>query len=134
MSTLPADLAGLLRPDGAVLVPGEVAGELLAAAVRDMTARARRDGLSVSPRAVVVLQALHVAAERHDTDRFANEPPPRPAAKVEIDSEDAAQRMGCTAQHVTRLCRAGRITGRQVGRVWLIDRASLDSYRFRRPS
>lgn len=134
---VPAELpAGLLRPDGSVLVPSDVAGELLAAAVRDLTARARRDGLTVSDRALRVLQALHEAAERHDTT------PPAPAgtgagthasaSPTVITTTHAADLLGCTDSYVRRLCRAGRLTGERVGPLWLIDQASLNAYRYRR--
>jgi excisionase family DNA binding protein len=115
-------------------VPPDVAGELLAAAVRDLTARARRDGLLVSARAARVLQALHDAAERHDAGQAGSDDgtPDAPTAKVEISATDAAKLLGCSAEYARRLCRSGRIHGRRIGRAWLIDTASLDAYRYRR--
>lgn len=119
-------------PDGSVIVPPDVAGELVAAAVRDLTARARRDGLAVSARAIAALEALHRAAERYDAAMFVDEPAPAASPTVEIATQDAASAMGCTVQHVTRLCRSGLIRGRRIGRAWLVDQASLDAYRFGR--
>ncbi|MGI5182233.1 helix-turn-helix domain-containing protein [Dactylosporangium sp. CA-152071] len=134
MSTIPGDVARLLRPDGSVLVPGDVAGELLAAAVRDLTARARRDGLLVSARAQRILLALHEAAERHEqTSTAAGTEPVAPATVAgRVAAAQAAGLLGCTESYVRRLCRAGRLAGERVGPVWLVDTESLDAYRYRR--
>ncbi|MFV2102810.1 helix-turn-helix domain-containing protein [Micromonospora sp. LOL_024] len=118
-------------PDGSVIVPADVAGELLAAAVRDLTARARRDGLAVSGRAVAVLQALHEAAVRHDTTSSGPGTPTATTPMVEISTHEAATLMGCSAEYVRRLCRSGVVIARRIGPAWLIDRPSLDRHRHR---
>jgi excisionase family DNA binding protein len=133
--------SNLLQPDGSVLIPAAVAGELLAAAVRDLTARARRDGLLVSARAARVLQALHEAAERHDEDQAATAAtsdsgsPPAPTSTVgaAVTVTEAAAQLECSPRWVRYLAETGRIAGRRTGRVWLLDPASLDTYRRHRP-
>lgn len=46
-----------------------------------------------------------------------------------IDSATAAELLGCSRQHVTDLCRRREIDGARVGRVWAIDRASVERHR-----
>lgn len=136
MTTPSVDLAPLLRPDGSVVVPGEVAGELLAAAVRDLTARARRDGLLVSARALRVLQALQEAAVRHDEDQAAasatgSTHEPSATLGTALTVAETAALMQCSPRWVRYLAETGRITGRRSGRVWLLDAASVKQYRTR---
>lgn len=126
------ELDGLLRPDGSVVVPAHLAGELLAAAVRDLTARARRDATLVSPPALRVLQALHQAAVRHDerpSGSAAGTPEGEPS-RVEVSTGQAAMVMGCSASYMRRLCRSGAVSARRIGTAWLIDSASLDAHRY----
>ncbi|HEY9475776.1 MAG TPA: helix-turn-helix domain-containing protein [Mycobacteriales bacterium] len=127
-------LEGLVRPDGSVVVPGSVAGEVLAALVRDLTARIRADGGEVSPAARRVLYALHSAAQCHD-----QVPDERPGSGVgtvgarrvmvePLTAADAAGMLECSTGYVRRLCRTGRLTARRTASVWLIDPVSLDAY------
>lgn len=137
--TAAGDLSRLLRPDGSVIVPAAIAREVLRALTRDLTARVRADGGEVSPGARRLLYALHAAAEAHDrapvVDAVADPMidtetvPPAPGT-VEITATDAAGRLGCSAQYMRTLIRAGRVSGRRAGaRLWLVDVASLDAYR-----
>lgn len=126
--------------DGSVIVPGDVAGDLIAAVVRDLRNRARRDGLSVSARTVAVLTALQHAAVRHEerqaaptaTSEVGSVPPP--SLTVWITAREAASAMGCSEEWVRALCRSGAVMGRRAGTTktapWLIDTASLDRYRY----
>jgi excisionase family DNA binding protein len=44
----------------------------------------------------------------------------------EIDPEEAAVLLDITSSRVRQLCRAGELQARQVGRNWLVDRASVE--------
>ncbi|MES9804976.1 helix-turn-helix domain-containing protein [Streptomyces cinereoruber] len=127
----PTAPARLLRADGAVVVPAEVAGEVLRALVRDLTARIRADGGEVSPAVRRLLYALHEAAQHPGTAPASSGPgtPPAAPATVELTAPEAAYLLECSPEYVRRLARTGRVLGRRAGRVWLIDPASLDSYR-----
>jgi excisionase family DNA binding protein len=127
----------LIRPDGSVLIPAEVAGDVLRSLVRDLTARVRADGGEVGPVVRRVLYALHAAAQRpdHSTVEHSsdNGTSPGTAATVEeVTASEAAALLGCTPGYVRRLVRNGTLTGRRRGaRAWAIDRAALDTYRHR---
>lgn len=43
-----------------------------------------------------------------------------------ISTDQAAERLGCTSQHVSRLARTGGLVGRKIGRDWMILRESVD--------
>ncbi|MFE3635815.1 helix-turn-helix domain-containing protein [Streptomyces sp. NPDC059168] len=130
----------LTRADGSVIVPATVAGEVLRALVRDLTARVRADGGELSPRVREVLYALHTAAQRADAFDSVTAPfdstaatgsTPRPSGTVCV--AEAAALMGCTPRHVRALITAGRLPAERVGaRVWAIDPAALDHYRHHR--
>lgn len=130
--TAPSDL---IRPDGSVLIPAEVAGDVLRALIRDLTTRVRADGGEVGPAVRRVLYALHTAAQLPDTPSLeqssGNGTSPNPAATVEeVTVNEAAALLGCTPEYVRRLARNGTLTGRRHGaRAWAIDRAALDTYR-----
>lgn len=137
---VPPEVAGLLRPDGSVIVPASVAGEVLRALVRDLTARVRADGGEVSPGVRRLLWALHDAAQRHDEAASPSAVTPGAACgsgsespgsgTVEVTTAEAAERLECSASWVRQLVRRGLLTGRRVGaRVWLVDVASLENYR-----
>ncbi|MFF0408738.1 helix-turn-helix domain-containing protein [[Kitasatospora] papulosa] len=120
-----------LRPDGSVVIPVDVAGEVLRSLVRDLTARVRADGGEVSPSVRRVLYALHEASQR------AEQPPPGsdagtpapPPATVELTAHQAALLLECSPEYARRLARSGRVDARRAGPAWLISRASLDAYR-----
>lgn len=44
-----------------------------------------------------------------------------------LTTPQAADRLGLTASRVRQLLRAGILTGRRVGRDWLIDRTAVDA-------
>jgi excisionase family DNA binding protein len=50
-------------------------------------------------------------------------------SSYEVDTDGAAALLGVTANRVRQLVRCGRIRGRRVGRVWLVDRWSVLMYR-----
>lgn len=43
----------------------------------------------------------------------------------ELSTDEAAGRLGVTANRVRQLCRAGELQARQVGKTWLVDAASV---------
>jgi excisionase family DNA binding protein len=129
------DLDNLLQPDGSVVVPAAIAEDVLRMIVLALDTRSRADGGSLGPMARRVLWALHRAAQRHDaqqaqlTGDVASDVPR--LATVEVTVAEAAELLGCTPQWVRYLLSTGRITGRKVSpRLWLVDRASLDAYRY----
>ena len=120
-----------LRPDGSVVIPGDVAGEVLRALVRDLTARVRADGGEVSPSVRRVLYALHDATQRAEQPEPGsdNGTPAVLPATVELTAHQAALLLECSPEYARRLARSGRVHARRAGPAWLIDSASLDAYR-----
>jgi excisionase family DNA binding protein len=121
-----------------VIVPAAVAGDVLRALVRDLTARVRVDGGEVAPGVRRLLYALHTAAQHAEADtehRFDIETAPTSSGTVAtsegewLSAEAAAQVLGCSVQYARRLAAADAFTARRIGRTWLIDRAALDNYR-----
>lgn len=136
MSRPAAEAERLTRPDGSVIVPPTVAGEVLRALVRDLTARVRADGGEVAPGVRRLLYALHMAAQRADAfdsvtapfDSSATGTVPRVSGTVSV--AEAAALMGCSTRHVRALIASGRLRAERVGaRVWAIDASALDHYR-----
>ncbi|MGS2640256.1 helix-turn-helix domain-containing protein [Streptosporangium sp. G12] len=114
------DFRTLLREDGSVVIPPEVAAPVLRLLTIGLTARVRADGGEIGPVARQVLHALHAASQRCDEPGFRSETPePRPAI-VEITVMGMASEMGCSPQYVRRLCASGVLRARRVGRQWLI--------------
>src|SRR4051812_13314139 len=108
--------ASLLRSeDGSVVVPPELASELLRYVVVGLTVRVRADGGELSPFARRLLRALHEAAERaeHRQPAFADESPLRSSGRVELTAQQAAALLECSAQHARFLARTGRLTARR---------------------
>lgn len=116
----------LLCADGSVLIPQDLAAEVLGALVRDVTARVRADGAQPSASCRDLLKALYEAAH----------PGPGTGAgsgrgtcsaepdTIEIPVSDIAEVMGASREYVRRLCRTGALPARKVGGVWLITKAS----------
>lgn len=127
--TTPPDVT--VRPDGSVLIPPDVAREILRPIVRDLAARVRADGVPLSPRTVAFLVALHNA----DAHPASSAPGTTLAAPVtvEMTARQAAALLACSSEFVRRLARSGRLKGHKAGPVWLIDSASLDAYRHGEP-
>lgn len=130
MTTHP-DTGRLVRDDGAVVVPPEVASDVLRALVRDLTARVRADGGEVTPAVRQVLYALHEAAQRTAPPTPSSAPgtPVVAPATVELTAHEAAHLLGCSTEYARRLARTGRVPARRAGPAWLIDRQALDAYR-----
>ncbi len=49
-----------------------------------------------------------------------------------LNCQEAAERLGCTRQHISRLARRGELTGRKIGRDWVVSRESVQQYATRR--
>ncbi|MEV5124300.1 helix-turn-helix domain-containing protein [Streptomyces decoyicus] len=140
MSHPHAEAEQLTRADGAVIVPATVAGDVLRALVRDLTARVRADGGEVAPGVRGLLYALHAAAQRAEMFDSVTAPfeptagsgsAPGPSGTVCV--AEAAALMGCTPRHVRALIAAGRLPAERVGaRVWAIDADALDYHRHHR--
>ncbi|WP_155059737.1 excisionase family DNA-binding protein [Streptomyces blattellae] len=134
------DTERLTRADGSVIVPASVAGEVLRALVRDLTARVRADGGEVAPGVRRLLYALHTAAQRADAFDSVTAPFDSTAATGTAPGQsgtvcvaEAAALMGCTPRHVRALIADGRLSAERVGaRVWAIDADALDHYRHHR--
>lgn len=45
-----------------------------------------------------------------------------------MNCQEAADHLGCTRQHVSRLVRLGRLVGQKVGRDWIVSRNSIERY------
>ena len=127
---VPSGARHLVRPDGTVLVPASVAGEVLRALMRDLTTRVRTDGGEISPAVRTLLYALHTADEKHHQPHSSDlgTPVTRPAT-VELTAQQVAGLLECSPEYVRRLARSGRLRARRAGLVWLIDLASLEAYR-----
>lgn len=123
------DRAGYLA-QGVLIVPPAVAATIVA--LFDVTIEAELTALRgrLNDQALADARAWW-AAHRGAAAGFAAEPPKpaRPALVVEsrheVSSDDAAAVLGVSAQYVRRLCRDGRLDGRQVAGRWLIDKSSL---------
>ncbi|WP_409473120.1 helix-turn-helix domain-containing protein [Streptomyces sp. HC307] len=129
----------LIQTDGSVIIPPTIAGDVLRALVRDLTARVRADGGEVAPGVRRLLYALHTAAQHaehrteieHISDNgTAPNMTDTVATSTEVSVQEAAALLGCAAEYVRRLARHGAFTARRIGaRTWAIDRAALDHYR-----
>ncbi|MEU2719738.1 helix-turn-helix domain-containing protein [Streptomyces smyrnaeus] len=127
---------GLALADGSIIIPPAVAGDVLRALVRDLTARVRADGGEIAPDVRRLLYALHDAVQRtdrrteieHSSDNGTAPPPTATVAEVSVD--EAAALLECTPEYVRRLVRRGTLTARRLGaRAWAINRAALEHYR-----
>lgn len=121
----------LLQPDGSVVIPPAVAGHVLRALVRDLTARVAADGGRLAPGVQRVLFALHAAAQQPvpvqgcDTASV-----PVSGGTIGLTVDQAAAVLECSPQWVRHLLAAGRLDGHRAGaRLWLVDPDSLDAYR-----
>jgi excisionase family DNA binding protein len=122
----------LIQPDGSVVIPAPLAGEVLRAVVRDLRERVRSDGGEVSPAVRGVLRALHTASVQPPcaSDGSGGGTSSDQGVSVqEVTAATAAELLGCSPRYVRRLAESGRVAARRAGPVWLIDRASLDAFR-----
>ena len=122
-------IAPVLLPDGTVLVPADLAGPVCRILVRDLAQHIRADGGAPTAKLRELLYVLSRAEHRLDVAGSDDGTPPAVSLTVEISTDHAAQLLGCSAEYVRRLCRSGRLAGRRIGRAWLIDQVSFDSYR-----
>ncbi|MET8377445.1 helix-turn-helix domain-containing protein [Streptomyces microflavus] len=116
----------LLRPDGSVVVPPQLAAGVLRVLLRDVGARLKADQGAVPLPVSSLFWALALAAERVEAEEGsgAGTPADRPVS-VEISTAAAARELGCSESYVRRLARAGRLQGRKVGPVWLVAEAAI---------
>lgn len=116
----------LVREDGSVIVPPELAAGVLRVLLRDVGARLKADRGAVPLSTSSLLWALALAAERAEVAEgsVSGTPAERPVS-VEISTAEAARELGCSEGYVRRLARAGRLRGRKVGPVWLVAEAAI---------
>ena len=76
------------------------------------------------------LAALQREAFAVESDASASVDAPA-QSPYEISAAQAAERLGVSPQRVGQLLRARDLDGRKVGRVWLVDAASVAAYRRR---
>lgn len=133
---------------GQVVVPDDVAGELLRLVLLAAREEQRRSGRIPSTRLVDLAQQLHTADRRHATGvphhqrraiATSSATTAAPAPMLDAGSSDhtsltvaqAAAVLGCGRQWVRNLVRRGKISARRPGlRAYAIDSQSLDAYRF----
>ncbi|MFJ3141406.1 helix-turn-helix domain-containing protein [Streptomyces halstedii] len=116
----------LVREDGSVVVPPELAAGVLRVLLRDVGARLSVDGGKVAPGVPGLLWALKAAAERAETEGGSVPGTPAvPSVSVEVSTAEAARELGCSEGYVRRLARAGRLRGRKVGAVWLVAEVAI---------
>jgi len=131
----PVGLRSLVRGDGSVVVPPQIAEEVLKVLTHGLIARVRADGGEISPAARRVLFALHDANVRY-VDQQAEHLPMSELgssrstpSSVELTVDQAAALLECSPRHVRRLVTTGRVSGRRAGWAWLIDAADLTAFR-----
>lgn len=130
--------------DEGVVIPAHIAGDVLRALTRDLTARVRADGGELAADVRRLLYALHDAEQRaahRAAEPFESGTAPLDSASGTVlagaDSvgsavsvQEAAALLGCSTGYVRRLARTGTLAARRIGaRAWAIDRAALDDYR-----
>jgi hypothetical protein len=116
----PRELPSLTQPDGSVIVPAELAADVLRRLVRDIVIEARTTGGQPSPGARQLLDALHRAAHGSAAQRGQHEDHEHPPAMPGISVGEAAQLMGCTPQWVRAQLAAGKLAGRRSSGVWIV--------------
>ncbi|MFE7648677.1 helix-turn-helix domain-containing protein [Streptomyces phaeoluteigriseus] len=124
---LPPEMSRMLRPDGSVVIPASIAGDVLRRLLRDLAGEVSANGGRLSPAVYRVMWALHGAAEEERERTSAGSADGTPVgtrASVEISTTEAARRMGCSESYVRRLARLGLVPARRVAGVWLIARAA----------
>jgi hypothetical protein len=109
------DLGRLLRPDGSVVVPPGLAGEVLRYLARALVEEARANGSQPSPAARALLSALYAAGQPVEAS---TDPVPLPAGTASV--AEVADHMGCSTRWVRHLLATGQLHGRKAGGVWLV--------------
>ncbi|MGW2580633.1 helix-turn-helix domain-containing protein [Streptomyces virginiae] len=92
----------------------------------------RANGGALTPEARELLRALDRGAQGPAplAGSTGGTPAPDSCNVVTCTARQAAQLLACSPGFVRRLARSGRLQGHKAGPVWLIDRTSLDAYRF----
>lgn len=114
---------------GAVVVPAPLAGEVLRRLLRDLAGEVRGRGTGLTPAARQLLWDLRAADCQHSATASDDGSRQGRPSTLEISARDAAERLECSPRWVRHLLAAGQISGRQIGRTWLIDATSLEDYR-----
>lgn len=103
-------------------IPDRLAGEVLRYVVLGLREHVRHNAGTVTPDCQRLLHALAAAADQGSTASGTSEPE---SATLDtghgLTCLQVADRLGCTVGYVRRLARAGRLTGKRVGRDWLIQ-------------
>lgn len=132
MTTRHAPTGPVHLPDGSVVVPAHLAAAVRRILIRDLAQHVRTDGAAPTHGVRQLLYALGRAEHHDQAHSSAHGTPTAAPVRVEISTDTAALALGCSVEYVRRLCRSGRILGRRIGRAWLVDRASLDAWRYGR--
>ncbi|MER6252904.1 helix-turn-helix domain-containing protein [Streptomyces sp. NPDC001584] len=105
---------------------------MFAATALYLSARTRTSGGALTPEARALLRALDAGAQSPArlTGSTGGTTDPDSRNVVTVTARQAAQLLACSPGFVRRLARSGLLEGHKAGPVWLIDRASLDAYRF----
>jgi excisionase family DNA binding protein len=115
------ELAGLLRPDGSVVVPAGLAAAVLRLLALELAGEVRATGGTLTPGAADLLRALHEASQRPQAAASLVTTGREPLADADGCSvAEAAAQMGCSRQWVRYLLAAGRLPGRRSGGVWVV--------------
>jgi excisionase family DNA binding protein len=101
-----------------VLIPRDLAGPVGRLLAYAINRRNREDGVGPTPRMVALLRELDAVAR----SPYGSTPSAGASGDESwLSIAEAAAAMGCSPQYVRRLCRAGRVTARRVGREWLVS-------------
>ncbi|GAA4040974.1 hypothetical protein GCM10023063_28370 [Arthrobacter methylotrophus] len=133
-----ASFAHLVRPDGSVVVPPEVADRVLRILVVGLSESVQRNaGGRVSEPVMNVLHALNAAAAREEQTSSANGTVFGEKRTMEsmkggswLTCREAAALLQCTDRAIRKACGQGRLSALKHGSQWLIAEADLDRYRF----
>lgn len=116
------------RPDGSVVA----SSEHWAWVVAYVSARARTDAMvngAFSSLALDFINAASLAAQIQAVDLpevSITKPETHCTEKIEVTAAEAAVMRGCSPQMIRRMCRAGHLEARRLGRSWMIDAAHLN--------
>jgi excisionase family DNA binding protein len=132
------------------VVPDELAGELVRAALAELRRQAETHGERIPPggRRLLgtdagkqLLRDLSAAAQRDagiaPVTGASSACGTEPAGSSTLDGKviatvEAASRLQCTVRYVRKLCETGRLPARRLGRDWLITEHHLNEYRYGR--
>lgn len=132
------EYAHLVRPDGSVVVPPEVADRVLRILVIGLSESVRRNaGGRPSQPVINVLHALNAAAAREEEQSSANGTDfgeKRIMDSIQggswVTCREAAALLQCTDRAIRKACGQGRLPATKHGITWFINVQDLDRYRF----